>query len=36
MGALLKASAFSRSKEQTPLHSDPQMLSLLPERWASG
>nr|AML76900.1 putative LOV domain-containing protein [Ettlia oleoabundans] len=32
VGALLKAAAFARSKQQTPLHTDPQMLSLLPER----
>lgn len=32
LAALLKAAAFSRSKQQAPLHSDPSMLSLLPER----
>ncbi|KAL4431058.1 hypothetical protein ABPG75_006314 [Micractinium tetrahymenae] len=32
VGALLKANAFSRSKQQAPLHLDPHMLSLLPER----
>lgn len=32
VGALLKANAFSRSKQQAPLHHDPHMLSLLPER----
>lgn len=32
VGALLKANAFTRSKQQAPLHCDPQMLSLLPER----
>jgi hypothetical protein len=32
VGALFKAAAFARSKQQAPLHTDPQMLSLLPER----
>lgn len=32
--ALVKAAAFATSKQQVPLHSDPHMLALLPERLA--
>lgn len=32
VAGLVKAAAFSRSRQQAPLHSDPSMLTLLPER----
>lgn len=32
VGALLKAAAFSRSKQQAPLHSDASMMTAMPDR----
>ena len=32
VAALLKAAAFSRSKQQAPLHSDPSMMTAMPDR----
>jgi CheY-like chemotaxis protein len=32
VAALLKAAAFSRSKQQAPLHSDPAMMTAMPDR----